>query len=303
LPPDFKGAFRLYRLAGVEVYIHWSWFIAAYFLIKDRPVVYSSLGWDVAEYLAGFAVVLMHELGHVFACRSVGGAANRILLWPLGGLAFVAPPPRPGAELWTTVAGPLVNVVLFPVLYVLALATAPGTDEETISDWCKHFNALYVFNIVILVFNLLPIFPLDGGRILHSILWYCFGPVVGLAIAAGVGVVVGPALLVLALTQGEWWLAATCAFLTLGAIGGLARARMRRRLRGVERRSGLACPFCKKAPPVGAFWMCTKCHQRVDDFQTSGPCPVCETTVETTLCFDCWEISKKADWGGREVVL
>src|SRR5947207_3103150 len=90
LPQAFQGSFCLFRLAGTDVFVHWSWFVVAFYLIRDRPVPYSSLAWDVAEYVAGFGLVLLHEFGHVFACRSVGGTADRVLLWPLGGLAFVA---------------------------------------------------------------------------------------------------------------------------------------------------------------------------------------------------------------------
>jgi Zn-dependent protease len=58
---------------------------------------------------------LFHEFGHALACRQVGGQADLIVLWPLGGVAYVSPPPRPGALLWRIAAGPLVNVLLVPV--------------------------------------------------------------------------------------------------------------------------------------------------------------------------------------------
>src|SRR5580693_5952627 len=79
---SFQGSLRLFRLAGVDVFIHWSWFLAAFILIRDRPVQYSSMAWDIVEYVIVFGFVLMHEFGHVLACHSVGGTANRILLWP-----------------------------------------------------------------------------------------------------------------------------------------------------------------------------------------------------------------------------
>src|SRR5213078_4291206 len=73
-----------------------------------------------------FAIVLLHEFGHALACRQVGGRADRILLWPLGGVAFVDPPPRAGAMLWSIVAGPLVNVLLAPVTIGAYLAYTRG---------------------------------------------------------------------------------------------------------------------------------------------------------------------------------
>ena len=77
---------------------------------------YNSLVWNALEYLALFVIVLLHEFGHALACRQVGGTADRIMLWPLGGVAFVNPPQRPGATLWSLAAGPLVNVALLPIL-------------------------------------------------------------------------------------------------------------------------------------------------------------------------------------------
>ena len=81
-----------------------------------RARQYSSLFWNALEYLALFAIVLLHEFGHALACRQVGGRAEQIVLWPLGGVAYVDPPQRPGATLWSIAAGPLVNVVLAPLL-------------------------------------------------------------------------------------------------------------------------------------------------------------------------------------------
>ena len=114
--PTKQGSVRLFRIAGIDVYLHWMWFLVAAYEIQDRKGSYTSLTWNVVEYLALFAIVTMHEFGHALACRQVGGQANQIVLWPLGGVAYVDPPPRPGAMLWSITAGPLVNVALFFVL-------------------------------------------------------------------------------------------------------------------------------------------------------------------------------------------
>src|ERR1700689_4817863 len=92
-----QGSIHLFRVAGIDLYMHWSWFLFAAYEISVRGGSYSSIGWNALEYLALFLIVLLHEFGHALACRSVGGVANRIVLWPLGGVAFVDPPPRPGA--------------------------------------------------------------------------------------------------------------------------------------------------------------------------------------------------------------
>lgn len=103
------GSLPLFRIAGIQVYLHWTWLVVAYLEIVSRVNKYQSMTWSVIEYLTLFGIVLLHEFGHALACRQVGGQANRIMLWPLRGVAFVQPPPRPGALLWSIAAGPLVK--------------------------------------------------------------------------------------------------------------------------------------------------------------------------------------------------
>jgi Zn-dependent protease len=121
MPTARRGSIRLFRFAGIDLFLHWSWFLVAAFEIYNRVGRYSSVIWNLLEYLALFLIVMLHEFGHALACRQVGGVANRITLWPLGGIAYVNPPPRPGATLWSIAAGPLVNVVLCPVLFIIGL--------------------------------------------------------------------------------------------------------------------------------------------------------------------------------------
>src|SRR5438105_3660458 len=112
-----RGSLRLFRVGGIDLFLHWSWFLAAAFEISGGTKSYSSRTWNVLEYLALFLIVTLHEFGHALACRQVGGTADRIVLWPLGGVAYVNPPPRPGAPLWSIAAGPLVNGARVPILY------------------------------------------------------------------------------------------------------------------------------------------------------------------------------------------
>ena len=74
-----RGTIRLFRVSGIEVFLHWSWFVVAAFEISDRTKSYSSPAWNILEYLTLFLIVLLHEFGHALACRSVGGTANRIV--------------------------------------------------------------------------------------------------------------------------------------------------------------------------------------------------------------------------------
>ncbi len=169
-----------------------------------------------------FGIVLIHEFGHALACRQVGGIANQIVLWPLGGIAFVNPPRRPGAYLWSIAAGPLVNVLLLPLLGVMSMlirASAPG------SDMAVFFHHLNVINMVLLIFNLLPVFPLDGGQIVRCLLWFSFGEIRSLQISSVIGLVGGAILGIVGLMAGSVWWAILAFFLLSRAWYGWQQAK------------------------------------------------------------------------------
>jgi Zn-dependent protease len=130
--PTRNGAIRIFRLFGIDVFLHWSWFLIVLYDIQSRASVYNnSYGWNALETLSLFGIVLLHEFGHALACRQVGGKANQIILWPLGGVAYVSPPQRPGAMLWSIAAGPLVNVILVPITFgVLFFAQHAGLTNR-----------------------------------------------------------------------------------------------------------------------------------------------------------------------------
>src|SRR6516164_4012095 len=197
--PTRQGSLRLFQLAGINVYLHWSWFFIAVLEVSNRSRQYSSFAWNAFEYVSLFGIVLMHEFGHALACRQVGGKAEQIVLWPLGGVAYVAPPQRPGATLWSIVAGPLVNVILAPILITVAfLAGAMGSGQSNLATLLAH---IAVINLVILCFNMLPIYPLDGGQILRSVLWFFVGRARSLFVAVIIGFVGVGAMVLLAIAS------------------------------------------------------------------------------------------------------
>ena len=200
-----NGSFKLFRAFGIDVFLHWSWFVMAVFIVPRMDYFDSTL-WSLLLLVSLFAIVTMHEFGHALACRSVGGQTRNIVLWPLGGIAYVNPPARPGAVLWSIVAGPLVNVALVP-LTVLAFplvggdfaavldAMADGALIPAGTDLQRYCFVLMVMNFGLLVFNMIPVYPLDGGQVLMSLLWFVVGrakalkiaSVLGLAAAVGLG--------------------------------------------------------------------------------------------------------------------
>ena len=223
--PTQGGSIRLFRAAGIEVFLHWSWFLVAIYEVQIWRSVFSSPLWAAALYLGLFVLVTMHEFGHALACRQVGGIADRIVLWPLGGIAFVRPPSRAGAMLWSIAAGPLVNVALFPILTFLQHASARAGWMATNVDAYLLILWLWRINLGLLLFNLLPIYPLDGGQILRALLWFPLGQVRSLFISAGIGFAGGVALLLWALLERSIWIGIMALFLLSQAGFGWKQAR------------------------------------------------------------------------------
>jgi len=278
------------------VFLHWSWFLVAVLEIQNQKGRYSSLTWSVAEYLALFLIVMLHEFGHSLACRQVGGKANQIVLWPLGGVAYVDPPPRPGATLWSIAAGPLVNVVLAPILFVsLTLGQSLGWPQA-MPDLYTLLRWMWKIDIGLLVFNMLPIYPLDGGQILRSLLWFVLGRARSLMVATILGFIGVAGFIAFAFWMQSIWFGAIAVFMLMNCWGGLQHARALLRFAKVPRREGFACPACKTAPPLGDFWKCGRCGQAFDTFQTRGVCPNCAAQYPVTTCLDCGAQSPMSEW-------
>ena len=217
------GTIRLFKFSGITVYLHFSWFIVAAYEYSRRAGVYTSPIWAVWEYVALFAIVLLHEFGHALACRQTGGIADRIVLWPLGGIAFVNPPRRPGAMLWSIAAGPLVNVLLVPILSIALVMGASDADLILPSDLYRFVQVVWAINLWLLIFNMMPVYPLDGGQILRSLLWFPLGEIRSLQIASVIGLVGAVILAAIALLlriMEPFWIAIMSLFLISRAIAG-----------------------------------------------------------------------------------
>ncbi|HEY2468546.1 MAG TPA: site-2 protease family protein [Terracidiphilus sp.] len=291
-----QGSFRLFRVKNIDVYLNWTWFLVAVFEIQARRGSYTSILWNILEYLALFAIVLMHEFGHALACRSVGGTADTIMLWPLGGVAYVDPPQRPGATLWSIVAGPLVNVALLPIL-IGAWVTAGALQWRYSMPNAYHFiRGVTGIDLALLIFNILPIYPLDGGQILRSLLWFPLGRARSLMVASVLGFFGVAGLAVLAYFERSGWTFLIAAYAGLNCWNGFKSAQALRNLEKIPRRQGFTCPSCKTSPPTGAYWKCNQCSTGFDTFATGGVCPQCSARFTTTTCLDCRRSAPIAEW-------
>lgn len=281
----------MFHFAGIDVYLHWSWFLLAFYGIQNRAGNYDSYLWPVLEYLSLFAIVTMHEFGHSLACRQVGGRADQIVLWPFGGVAYVSPPPRPGATLWCIAAGPLVNVALFPILsVVLHLARSWGWRSDMPNAY-QFITSLWWLDVGLLIFNLVPVYPLDGGQILQSLLWFVFGRARSLMIAASLGIVGVVGLLLLAWSEQSLWLGFIGLFILLNCWNGFQQARALARLAEAPKHQGLACPACKEAPLIGPIWRCGQCQKGFDVFDAHSICPNCGAQITAVPCTACGRVN------------
>lgn len=281
MPAISNNALRLGRVAGVDLYLHWWWFLFAVYEIAARRYGYSNILWNVLEYLALFVVVLLHEFGHVLACRSTGGTADRIMLWPLGGVAYVNPPQRPGAILWSIVAGPLVNVALFVVFLSATFAAAFLGLRHSWHDAYHFLAALAWMNLALLAFNLLPVYPLDGGKILQSLLWFVMGRARSLQVVAFLGFFGVVGLVGLAIYLQSIWTGLIAFFVATNCMAAFKQAKLLLEIDRRPRRPGFACPAC---------------HTAFDTFQTGGVCPNCGLRFEKTACDYCGKENPIREW-------
>jgi Zn-dependent protease len=219
-----RFSLKIARLAGIDVFVHWT------FLILIVWVVYSQMNqgqtfeeslWSVWFILALFACVVLHELGHALTARRYGIQTRNIILLPIGGVANLEKmPDNPVQELKVALAGPAVNVVIAALLFVILYLTDGFPDPESISEkitLATFLPALLVVNIMLVVFNLIPAFPMDGGRVLRALLSMRFGRARATGIAAQLGQFLGIAFVVIGLFMGQFLLPIIGIFIYLGA--------------------------------------------------------------------------------------
>lgn len=170
-----KGSIRIARLAGIDVFLHWTFlilvvWIGGVFLMRGDSLAAALVG---AATLAGlFTCVVLHELGHALMARRFGIQTEDITLLPIGGVARLERMPRkPMQEFLVAVAGPAVNVIIAACLVLILLATGTSFVPEGDLLAGRSFLAnLLAINIMLVLFNLLPAFPMDGGRVLRALL-------------------------------------------------------------------------------------------------------------------------------------
>jgi Zn-dependent protease len=212
---------RIGRVAGIEIGVNWSWLIVFALITwslysgvfpETNPGLSEGTYLTMALVAAGlfFVSLLLHELGHAVQARREGMEIEGITLWLFGGVArFRGSFPSAGAEFRIAIAGPLVSLALGVLFVAFAAGTHGSEAADGVAAWLGYIN------LTLLVFNLLPALPLDGGRVLRSILWKARGDfhwatVVAAGIARGLAVLLIGAGVLLFIVEGAFsgaWLA------------------------------------------------------------------------------------------------
>ena len=237
------GSFRIGRAFGIDVKVHWTFFLLliffAYLGFQDSGTV---LGGVVTALVvvALFFCVLLHEFGHSLVAQRLGIEVPDITLLPIGGLARLKNlPEKPWDEVKIAIAGPLVNVVLAPVFFVLAFLLgadllAPPNLVTGLESVGEVFAYLGYLNVALAVFNLIPAFPMDGGRVLRGLLAARMGPVRATDVSSTVGQFFAIAFFLIGLLGGQIFLALIAVFIFFGASGEAQMVRQRELMRGLS---------------------------------------------------------------------
>jgi Zn-dependent protease/CBS domain-containing protein len=172
-----NASFELGRIAGIRIGVNWSWLVVFALIVwslasavfpDQNPGLSDGtyIGMALVAALLFFASILLHELGHAIQARREGMEIEGITLWLFGGVAqFRGMFPSAWAEFRIAIAGPLVTLVLGVFFMAVALATKMTEEIDGVAAWLGYIN------LFLLLFNLLPALPLDGGRVLRAVLW------------------------------------------------------------------------------------------------------------------------------------
>jgi len=199
--------------------------------------------------------------------------------------------------LWSIAAGPLVNVVLVPILFGALFLASPAGLFAQVSDVERFLVSIFTINLALLIFNMLPIYPLDGGQIVQALLWFVIGQARSLLLVSLFGLVVGTGLVALAFWYQDMWGVVLLGFIALRSWNGFKQARAMLRILNAPRHLELHCPTCGASPPAGAIWACGQCGVKFDTFDERGVCPGCAAQFPVTQCPACHARHPMEAWG------
>jgi Zn-dependent protease/predicted transcriptional regulator len=257
---SIRGSLKIGEFAGIGVYIHATFLI----LVAWVLLIYWNAGHSITAMVSGlvftlalFACVVLHEYGHALTARHYGIRTLDITLLPIGGVSRLERlPDQPKQEFFVALMGPLVSLAISALLFViLRLAGASiSVSVESLSSWTavSFLTRLMIANATLAVFNLLPAFPMDGGRIFRAGLAKYVGPDKATRLAAGVGHGIAVLFAVLGLFTNPF-LVLIAVFIWMGATQEAAMAHMKSALEAISAREIMVTDFTQLSPeePLG----------------------------------------------------
>jgi Zn-dependent protease len=193
-----SGSIRVGRLFGINIRIHMLFLIWMGYTLLNAG---HDWRFELAQVVMVFGTVLIHEFGHCFGARAVGGDARNILLWPLGGLAYAEAPMQPWPQFVTVAAGPIVHPIFCTISAAILVAQtgtwavvpinpfgASGLQFLT-AEWQFYVWMFFRINLWMFCFNMLPIFPCDGGQLFRTLIWPAVGLHRATILAAQIGMI------------------------------------------------------------------------------------------------------------------
>jgi Zn-dependent protease/CBS domain-containing protein len=243
-----SGSYRIARLFGIGVYVHWTfgillaWIVYQHVQQGDRPL---EVAWGVGFVLALFGCVVLHEFGHALTARRYGVNTRDITILPIGGLARLERMPEaPMQEFWVAVAGPAVNLViaglLFGVLYLNGQVKLRLDVDLIKGDFLLNLVAV---NVLLVLFNLLPAFPMDGGRVLRSLLSLAIDRMWATKIAVWIGQAMAGLFAAWGIYSGHWILVVIALFVVLAGQAEVRGAQMRLVFQNARVRDAMASSY------------------------------------------------------------
>lgn len=170
-----KSTIKFGSVSGIDLFVHWTFLIMlagifGFYVYQGLTVVAALAG--VGLVLSVFACVVLHELGHAFMARKYGIPTVDIIMYPIGGVARLARMPRePKQEFMIAIAGPAVNLAIAGVLFVLgSVLGATLSAASSLQPQANIISMLMWINLSLVAFNMIPAFPMDGGRVLRAAL-------------------------------------------------------------------------------------------------------------------------------------
>lgn len=237
VPSGVKGSLRIARLFGIDVAIHWTFLLLVVYVVFLSSRQQASLAGTLVAlaFIGGvFTCVVLHEFGHALTARAYGIRTRHITILPIGGVAALERmPTKPGQELLVAVAGPAVNVVIAAGLIAgVFLVGDLQTPPNPFTQDAGFFGMLALVNIALVLFNMLPAFPMDGGRVLRALLAFRLDYARATRVAAMVGRVMAVGLLAWGVMAGNPVLMIIAVFVYMGGGAEAAAATQRAAMQG-----------------------------------------------------------------------